>query len=164
MGGACAKHNLESEDSTDLRGDGRINWAVVGRSQEEREVITHAVDTAVKQKLDRRGSVQMQREAIDSLDKRRHAEEAGRALDLGRMAGLASKDVVQDKYQHGALQDATSAGGAPSSAKHGRRGSFMDTAFDRNYPIHGTEIKTAGKARLIQRRQSQGMYKPINIM
>ena len=44
-----------------------------------------------------------------------------------------------------------------SSAKHGRRGSFLDTAFDRNYPIHGEKIKTAGKERLVSRRQSAGM-------
>ena len=96
----------------------------------------------------------------------RKAEEDGRALDLGRMVGLASKDVVQDDYSdaHGQLTDATTARQATSSAKHGRRGSFMDTAFDRNYPIHGEKIKTAGKVRLINRRQSAGCYRPVKIM
>ena len=167
MGSACGKQRqTETEDASDTRADGRINWTVVGRSEEERAVITDAVNSAIKQKMNRRSSLQLARDTTNELDRLRKAEEDGRALDLGRMVGLASKDVVQDDYSdaHGQLTDATTARQATSSAKHGRRGSFMDTAFDRNYPIHGEKIKTAGKVRLINRRQSAGCYRPVKIM
>ena len=134
MGGACGKREDAEASTSAVNASGLINWAVVGRNAEERQAIEVAVNTAQQQGRTRRASVQA---CTDELDAMRRA---------------AGED---DLFNYRSSKP----GDAARAARSGRRSST--TAFEEQYPVHGTTVASKGRQNVINRRASSGTRRPV---
>ena len=134
MGGACGKRHDASDNAiSPINATGIINWAVVGRSAEERQAIESAVDTAQKNGKNRRASVQACCSELDAIRKTKGEDEM---YNYRNVPGSVKK-----------------------ASRTGRRSST--TAFEEQYPVHGKTVASQGRQNVINRRASSGTRRAV---